>query len=203
MDIITILSSFIAAFIGATIPGIFTYIIAKKNRKSNEEIAGTIETNKQALQNIQQNFQFLIHRDSELNKFRLAALDKRMEVAQKAYELWDKLTNVVQEKHSTRNEIVRPAREWWFKNCLYLAPEVRSEFFRILRVIENFDELKLSAKISGGPNSPESEHLNKAWLDILGLSDLIEKSVQLPPIVEVRNEKEIFLQSNSEENDKE
>ena len=68
---------------------------------------------------------------AERNKFRLAALDKRLEAHQEAYEMCSKLIDDLIEGILTEDRKL-DARTWFNKNCLYLTKEsvkVFLEFF--------------------------------------------------------------------------
>lgn len=62
--------------------------------------------------------------------FALAAMDKRLEVHQKAYRLWTELY-----WHWNKNDVAEIAvrcQEFWYDNCMYLDQSSRDSFKRIL-----------------------------------------------------------------------
>ena len=62
------------------------------------------------------------------DKFRLAALDKRLEVHQEAYILWSKLTTVMSAPGPVKNKIIGDCHKFWLNNCLYLDSKARDAF---------------------------------------------------------------------------
>ena len=66
------------------------------------------------------------HRE-RTDRFRLVALEKRMEVHQDAFQIWRKLIFSLN-KPKERDEIVLRGQDWWNKNCLYLDAKSRDSF---------------------------------------------------------------------------
>lgn len=65
-----------------------------------------------------------------ITRFTLAALDKRLEVHQKAYRLW---TELLWNWHDAKaSDIALQCEEFWYDHCLYLDPVSRSSFKKIL-----------------------------------------------------------------------
>lgn len=62
--------------------------------------------------------------------FALAALEKRLDIHQKAYRLWTELYWNWHE-NNVRDVAVR-CQEFWYDNCMYLDPASRDSFKRIL-----------------------------------------------------------------------
>jgi hypothetical protein len=57
----------------------------------------------------------------------MAAIDKRLEVHQKAYSIWVELRSMAH-KHDEIGRYVMFCQKWWDDNCLYLAPKARKAF---------------------------------------------------------------------------
>ena len=66
-----------------------------------------------------------ISKQEAFDKFRLAALDKRLEVHQQAFTLWRELMWSTNEERKLSEEI-RKCQLFWKENCLYLDPKSRS-----------------------------------------------------------------------------
>lgn len=64
------------------------------------------------------------------NQFRLAALDRRLEIHQEAYILWDKLFVNLHNQARDISEIVLECQAWWIEHRVYLEPQ-SSEAFRL------------------------------------------------------------------------
>ena len=61
----------------------------------------------------------LTARENRKQQWALAALDKRLEVHQAAYVLWQRIVRAI---HGEENnyKIIHEADDWWNNNCLYL-----------------------------------------------------------------------------------
>lgn len=81
------------------------------------------------------------------DKFRLAALEKRLEVHQEAYTLWLELLWSVS-KSDERIEVISKGQDWWNKNCLYLDSKSMEAFRKALIVATHF-ELRETSKERG------------------------------------------------------
>lgn len=104
-------------------------------------------------------------------RYRLAAIEKRLEVHQEAYSRW---IEIQWSLHDAKiGNLVIEAQDWWTKNCLYLDPESRDAFWKALinahsvRAITDSEERKL---VMG---------------EIRRAGDLIMEGVSLPPVGEI------------------
>jgi len=107
--------------------------------------------------------------EEQKDKYKLAALDKRLEVHQKAYSLWYEL---IYASENERGDILKKCGELWHNNCLYLGPKSRKAFhdglltYRALKIHKIYDD----------------NFLEKKWSEIRKVSDIIEEEVGLPAI---------------------
>lgn len=70
----------------------------------------------------------LIEQLKSQNHLRAAAIDRRLQAHQEAYELWRKLIGAM---HSDDyGKVVLACQTWWDQNCLYLEKEPRQEFYQ-------------------------------------------------------------------------
>jgi len=72
------------------------------------------------------------------DKFRLVALEKRLEVHQEGYSIWRKLIFSLN-KTEELSKIVTTGQEWWENNCLYLDEKSRSAFHTSLILAWDID----------------------------------------------------------------
>lgn len=100
--------------------------------------------------------------------FRLASVEKRLEVHQQAFALWQKLVSVVH-RQDERGRVVTECQEWWYNNCLYLEPKVREAFRACYMGVWDYN--------------PRDEQMRKeVWPEIMAPGRLIPAAVDLPPI---------------------
>lgn len=64
------------------------------------------------------------------NSFQLAAMEKRLEAHQEAYNIWLKMSSYVYAPHDQRLKLKTEAFEFFGTHCLYLEPKA-AEAFRI------------------------------------------------------------------------
>lgn len=69
--------------------------------------------------------QLSITEQEERAKFRLAALDKRLEVHQKAYTLWQELMSSLYDE-DRRSNAIRECETFFKNNCLYIDEKART-----------------------------------------------------------------------------
>jgi len=122
-----------------------------------------------------------ISEQEAIDKFRLAAVDKRLEVHQKAFTLWRELMWSTNEEKKLSEEI-RKCQLFWKENCLYLDPKSRSSCLSAVNYAALFnmdrDHVKSKERIE------IMEEIRKA------LDDL-EIGVGLPAIGDIKDYEEM------------
>ena len=87
-----------------------------------------------------------IFKTNRRDAFTMAALDKKLEAHQQAFEhSWDfpELAQPSESRVDDFNEVL----EWYKKNCVYLEPKTRAEFLNTLWATQYYDaKLKLQEK---------------------------------------------------------
>lgn len=140
-----------------------------KNLAAKEDIAKITDL----VEAVKHDYNVLIEEMKGKQQLRMAALDKRLEVHQKAFSLWRKVKNA-----SSNSMKIIPAfqecREWYYENCLYLEPEVRTAFFLAFSHALNVNVLH----DTGG----DREEIEKSWKAVTDFPDVLFKAVQLPCI---------------------
>ncbi|MCJ7583794.1 MAG: hypothetical protein MUO30_03360 [Anaerolineales bacterium] len=124
---------------------------------------------------------FVQYAMSEANmrqQLRLAALDKRLQAAQEAMTLWQRL-RVANEKETDELDVLKDCKHWWDTNSLYLTAEARTAFLKAYRAT---GELLVA----------RARHAD--WEEMKALSAVIDRaapiiaeSVYLPPIGELES----------------
>ena len=107
---------------------------------------------------------FLVERYRHKNRFQLVAIDKRLEVHQKAYALCAKLLEVIQE-HQDEPELsdaVGECRYWWSENCLYLSCKMRKKFVSVC-FIEDPESEKVINVMAALEREMGFRSLSSAW----------------------------------------
>ncbi len=124
------------------------------------------------------------------NQLRLAAIDKRLEVHQKAYSLW---TGLRSKAHKSEEiwEYVMECQKWWDDNCLYLAPKARKAFKHAYMCASNHKDFLDERKfiVENAPNDKQrlaeiNDLIQKNWNDISIAGQAIVEGVELPTIGE-------------------
>jgi len=124
-----------------------------------------------------------IAKQERLQGLRMAALDKRLQAHQEAYQLWWRL--YLASSPSDDEDIVivaNESRQWWRKNCLYLEPLVREAFRRAIDAAEDRYQLLETGKLRISEARAGGDELKQAHNRIKRVGPLIEEAVGLPPI---------------------
>lgn len=188
-EILALLGSFGA---GAVIAGFVVFFIVKsflpsyfsakgRNLATKEDIGKiTDEIEKVKIQYATQ-LQETIHQNNLLleelkgkHQLRMAALDRRLQTHQEAFELWRKIVSNVH--GDDIGKVVIECQDWWNKNCLYLTPEAR----------EAFSYSYHCAHMHGGFLQDQSnpDLVKENWKNITDAGDAIVKGAELPPLGE-------------------
>jgi hypothetical protein len=115
------------------------------------------------------------------DKFKLAALDKRMDIHQEAYYRWSKIIHL-RFKNDVDNVLLESV-EWYNKNCLFLDSKSRVEFIRCTENVLNYKTTWRMWQDSAQQNLKEKEdysnELKTMFNQIIGTGDYIAKGVDL------------------------
>ena len=112
--------------------------------------------------------------NNELNsRFRLAAVEKRLEVYQNAYTLWRRLYFNLYNTDGIW-AIALECQDFWEKNCLYLDQKSRDTFNKAYMSASNYCNL---------PNDDRNERIKKdMYKQIESAGETITKGATLSPI---------------------
>lgn len=113
-------------------------------------------------------------------QLRMAALDRRLDIHQRAYKLW---TELVSADIRNKGEIQAKSEEcqnWWYENNLYLEPKVR-EAFKKAYMAAFHHPLFIEQRLS-------SEEIKDNWSKVHKLGKIIEEAITLPEITETEEE---------------
>jgi len=163
------LSSYFILFIVMAIASYLgTYLREKgRNLATKEDIAAITEK----VEEVRTKHAKHLETYSLENRLRLASLDKRLEIHQKAYTLWLKLLRNVHNKEKL-NDVVIECQNWWYENCLYLSENARTAFNRAY-LAAPLHRTILDTKEPG-------DAVNKNWDLIESCGEIILKSAGLP-----------------------
>lgn len=120
------------------------------------------------------------------NQLRLAAIEKRLEVHQRAYSLWTELRS---KAHDSKNigQFVMVCQKWWDENCLYLEPKARKAFKHAYICANNHKDF-LNERQFLIANNRKINEINKIirenWEDISKAGPAIVEGIELPTIGE-------------------
>lgn len=118
-------------------------------------------------------------------KFRLVAIEKRLQAHQEAFALWYKLIWVIHSPSEDRIKVISEARDFWLNNGLYLEKKTRKEFDIIIKLVDGYSDKLQFAKITSDTKEKEiirQDYLGD-WNRIFQLPKLIQSEVELEPIV--------------------
>lgn len=117
--------------------------------------------------------QFLTTRIEQVDRYRLAAIDKRLQVHQEAFALWTRLLSNVHRENEI-GAVVIECQTWWNNNCLYLEEKARKSFrTAYMSALNHKDFLK---------DRSNPQLVQKNWADIVAVGDALADAVALPPV---------------------
>lgn len=127
----------------------------------------------------------LVQKYDRKDKFRLVAIEKRLQAHQEAYALWYKLIWVIHSPSSERILVTTEARNFWFNNCLYLEKNTRKEFDIVIKLVDGYSDKLSYGKQTSDPKEKEKirKDFMKDWDRIMQLPKYIQSEVELEPIV--------------------
>ena len=126
---------------------------------------------------VRNEFQTFREQTTQRHQLRLAALDKRLAVHQEAYIQWREL---LRNSHSIdKVSNVSACEDWWWKNCLYLSPEVSKVFLTALAAAYHHPYILQDRNC--GPKERQ-QLVEESWQRITKAGDVIRDAVELPSI---------------------
>lgn len=115
---------------------------------------------------------FLTHRSEQLDRYRLAAIEKRLQAHQEAFALWRRLLAHVHCEDEI-GAVVMECQTWWNNNCLYLEEKARTAFWKAYMQALMHKDLVKSGKV---------ELVEKSMSDIRAAGDALADAIELPPV---------------------
>lgn len=126
----------------------------------------------------------IIHQHERRDRYLFAIIQERLSTAQEAYEWSLRMKSVIHGDEEVRSEVLTEVREWFNSNSLYLPPDIRRDFDRIINNVWDYkDELSYyrQLKSEGKKEEAEKQHseLMHSFKGIINLSRRIERSVSV------------------------
>ena len=144
-----------------------------KNLATREDIASITHE----VERVRLGYNELLEQMKARHQLRLAALDKRLAVHQRAFVLW---RQVYTAEPSDVEAVVEKSRAWWNRNCLYLEPKVRQAFLDAITQERRNRALLASSRDRMGMGLFPDD-MEKAF----AFPNLLFEAIQLPPLTEV------------------
>ena len=120
----------------------------------------------------------LTARENRKQQWALAALDKRLEVHQAAYSLWQRIVRAIYDEEKI-DKIIHEAEDWWNNNCLYLDVASRQAFRACLLYSSSHSDLLKD------PRDKESvKMIKESWATIMKPGQTLPAGVSLPGLSE-------------------
>ncbi len=178
--------SFAGAFgIGAAIASLIVFAIIKsfipsylakkaENLATREDIAAITHE----IERVRSEYAVLIEQLKARHQLRMAALDRRLQAHQEAFELWRELLGAA---HTDGiGKAVLKCQSWWEKNCLYLEPKVREAFVAAYSSAHTHHVL-----VQG---RADSKDIRESWDTITRFPNTIFEAIQLPALSEIESQ---------------
>jgi len=117
------------------------------------------------------------------DKFRLCALDMRLQKHQEAYSKWEKMRHyyLTPDSNQEKEKVLKECRQWWIANCLYLTEESSKAFANCLATLSIYTTLNEQRNQAFRDNSDAlkelSDNQNKAFSQIQLTGKIITQEV--------------------------
>lgn len=189
MDYVMLTSSLVSFVLGMLFRG---YLNKKgENLATKEDIAEITDKVEQAkseyterLEEIKQQNRLLLEHAQYKNQLRLAALDRRLEVHQQAFVLWQKLMDVLYDREKI-DEVIRECQDWWVRNNLYLEEEAGRAFRIAYHSASTYCQIYTELREADSTERQRREGvLSESWKSVNDAGEAIVKAVELPSLVE-------------------
>ena len=121
----------------------------------------------------------------EKEKFKLVAIEKRLEAHQQALKQWSILQYVIHKKNNEeKTKIISDVRNFWLSNSLYLEKETRKKFKDAIWIVSSYSMwLEMYRKMEPGKEKEDhKKFFTDCWNDFHQLFEIIQKEVELEPI---------------------
>lgn len=148
-----------------------------KNLATREDIAALTKV----VEDIKTENVLLVERFKSHQQLRHAALDKRLEAHQQAFEHWTELRSVIY--GPDKGHIPEAAMEcfgWWTANCLYLEPEARIAFSDAYKAASALWRRDMEAHAQGAVTSEVKQAMIDEEAIVEKAGDIIMQAVALP-----------------------
>lgn len=123
--------------------------------------------------------QFITSRIEQRDRYRLAALDRRLKAHQEAFSHWCTLVANAHKRDSI-GDVVNECQSWWNNNCLYLDEDARMAFrqaYICASSHKDFVEYRSNRRL-----------VEENWARIIAAGEALTKAVALPPVAELADE---------------
>lgn len=174
----------ITAFLGMIIGSIVTIILSYRDRKQRKELIELEISQKKELFEIEKKQNQVLFELERKDKFRLVAVEKRLDAHQQALSHWYKLKKIYHKRNSNqKDEVLMLAKDFWINNSIYLGDETRKRFIEFIDILGlNIDEVIPGTKLS---EQERQEYINikkENWNKLNELHTVIFSEVALEPI---------------------
>jgi len=145
-----------------------------------------------------------IAKEASRDKYALAALDKKLEIHQIAYDrTWEFPTIAhLPDDSEEKNKMFNDNHKWWRENCLFLEPKSRKAFFDALWNANFYklylEDFKESRDKSTKEYEEKKRELYGRWDSLFEARRIIENGVSKPLIKYVEETEEYTAEGKKE-----
>jgi hypothetical protein len=119
----------------------------------------------------------IITESERINRYRLSAISERLQVHQRAFEIWYDISLSIHDDES-RVKNTNHAREFWVKNCLYLTPKCRDKFNEFINLYDNYKtQWLIWREASPEEKKIRSNELFSSFNTIMSVGRIIQEEV--------------------------
>lgn len=123
-----------------------------------------------------------VHRQDRRDRYLFVVIKEKLSVSQEAYRWSKKIRSVIHGETEVKSEILTECQEWFDKNCLWLPPNIRSDFEKVIFNVWTYRDLLLEYyRLKHEDQTEEAERRNNElkghFSEIIGLPRRIEECV--------------------------
>ncbi len=179
----TELLHFLGTFsLGAVVAGVIGFLLMKsfvpsylKQKAENLATREDIGKITHEIEGVRAEYAAMLEALKGRQQLRIAALDRRLQAHQEAYQLWREINGAL--GRPELQEVAGKCSKWWGDNCLYLEPEARAAFLAAFVGARDLDWYR--------SNQDAADLVSKVQREINDAGGVIEKCVALPNLREM------------------
>jgi len=128
----------------------------------------------------------VIFRIDRKDKFRFAAIERRLEAHQEAFKFWYELLSVIHKpgENKVKQDVLNEAYDFWENNALFLEKRTRKNFREAINIVSFYHGDLIYEREATEPEDKRKakQRYIENWYYFMDLIDIIQQEVELEPL---------------------